>query len=189
MLQPLPATFPGSNMVPKICPPGISGRLSPSFLAAFTLITSGCFLRWLCFRALGKLFTFEVTIRSNHEIVDVGPYAVVRHPSYTGVYMLWIGTAVLIFSPEESPAIACGWAAASIFIRLAMVSWTFAAVFWWSSILKRVPFEEENLRIHFGQKWVEYTKRVPYRYLPGVVWINSPNAVRSHVFTYGVDTG
>lgn len=100
--------------------------------------------------------------------MDVGPYAVVRHPSYTGGYMIWIGTAFLVFSLEESPAIICGWAAASNFIMLTMILWTFIAVFWCFSLLKRVPLEEENLRVHFGQEWEEYTKRVPYRYLPGV---------------------
>lgn len=157
-------------MAPKICPPdAINGRLSPSFLAAFLFVALGCSLRWLCFRTLGKFFTFQVTIRPNHKIVDVGPYAIVRHPSYTGVYIIFLGTAFLVFSPQESPAVACGWATASVFVRLMMVLWTSLAVFWSFYILKRVPLEEQNLRIHFGQAWDEYTKRVPCRYFPGVI--------------------
>ena len=38
----------------------------------------------------------EVTVKQNHELVRSGPYALVRHPIYTGVLFALIGTALSV---------------------------------------------------------------------------------------------
>lgn len=141
--------------------------MSPLFWTVYLLVASGSILRLLCYRALGKFFTFEVTIRSNHKIIDSGLYGVVRHPSYTGAFSIWGGTALWVFS-SQNPAITCGWATSFPIVRLIMASWMFAAMFFCFTLVQRVFVEERNLQIHFGQTWDDYTKRVPYRYVPGV---------------------
>jgi protein-S-isoprenylcysteine O-methyltransferase Ste14 len=43
---------------------------------------------------LGALWSASITRKPEHRIVDTGPYALVRHPIYTGVLMATLGTAV-----------------------------------------------------------------------------------------------
>lgn len=40
-------------------------------------------IRIACYRELGRLFTYELTIREKHRLVTSGPYSIVRHPSYS----------------------------------------------------------------------------------------------------------
>ncbi|CAD6904461.1 unnamed protein product [Tilletia controversa] len=53
-------------------------------------------LRYWCFQELSHLFNFTLTVLEDHRIVSSGPYAVVRHPSYTGVFLLTSGLTVLM---------------------------------------------------------------------------------------------
>ena len=68
------------------------------------MIALGGYIRWACYRALGRLFTFEMSIRDNHELVTDGPYGWVRHPAYTGILLivagviLWHATEVCLNS-------------------------------------------------------------------------------------------
>lgn len=52
---------------------------------------SGAYLRVLCYKSLGSLFTFEMSIRDDHRLVKDGPYQVVRHPSYLGLLLTMVG--------------------------------------------------------------------------------------------------
>ena len=49
------------------------------------------YIRYSCYRTLGKLFTFEMNIRDGHRLITNGPHPVVRHPAYTGVILTMIG--------------------------------------------------------------------------------------------------
>ena len=44
---------------------------------------------------LGKLWSGWVTRKEGHHIVDTGPYAIVRHPIYTGLILSALATAAL----------------------------------------------------------------------------------------------
>ena len=72
------------------------------FLAAF-MITLGGYIRYSCFKALGRLFTFEMSIRDKHELITNGPYSIVRHPSYTGALLTLIGIIFWHSSPVRIP--------------------------------------------------------------------------------------
>ncbi|KAF9238462.1 hypothetical protein BU15DRAFT_62440 [Melanogaster broomeanus] len=54
--------------------------LNPAFLAGSILNIAGGLLRIHCYRVLGRMFTFELSIRKDHKLVTSGPYSVVRHP-------------------------------------------------------------------------------------------------------------
>lgn len=43
---------------------------------------------------LGRNWSGIITVKQNHELVRTGPYALARHPIYTGVTFALIGTAV-----------------------------------------------------------------------------------------------
>jgi protein-S-isoprenylcysteine O-methyltransferase Ste14 len=44
--------------------------------------------------ALGRNWSAEVTFKQDHELIESGPYALARHPIYTGLIVMALGTAV-----------------------------------------------------------------------------------------------
>ena len=69
----------------------ISIRPTSLFFVGAFVVALGGYIRYSCFRALGRLFTFEMSIRDEHKLITNGPYSVVRHPSYTGALLTVIG--------------------------------------------------------------------------------------------------
>ena len=55
--------------------------------AGVALFVIGLLLRWWAIITLGRFFTVDVTIEPDHELVERGPFRLVRHPSYTGVLL------------------------------------------------------------------------------------------------------
>ena len=53
-------------------------------------------LRWYSIYHLGRFFTVNVAIHSGHEIIDTGPYKRIRHPSYTGALLAFLGLALCL---------------------------------------------------------------------------------------------
>src|SRR5215467_12702020 len=43
---------------------------------------------------LGRFWSGTVTLKEGHELVRTGPYAVTRHPIYTGLLLALIGSAM-----------------------------------------------------------------------------------------------
>jgi protein-S-isoprenylcysteine O-methyltransferase Ste14 len=66
--------------------------------AAWTMVavaSAGFLFCWWARIHLGKLWSGRVTRKEGHHIVDTGPYALVRHPIYTGVLTAAIATAAV----------------------------------------------------------------------------------------------
>jgi protein-S-isoprenylcysteine O-methyltransferase Ste14 len=66
------------------------------FNVCVCLLLAGSILRRFCFRALGKYFTGVITVEANQPIIDCGPYRWVRHPSYTGGIIMFLGIGVAL---------------------------------------------------------------------------------------------
>ncbi|VDB85122.1 unnamed protein product [Peniophora sp. CBMAI 1063] len=66
-------------------------HISPLFCLGACLVYAAAWLRRTCFNMMGSQFTFQMSIKKQHRLVTSGPYAVVRHPSYTALLMLTIG--------------------------------------------------------------------------------------------------
>jgi len=49
---------------------------------------------WWARLHLGRLWSGTVTRKEGHHVVDTGPYAIVRHPIYTGILIAAFGTAI-----------------------------------------------------------------------------------------------
>lgn len=56
------------------------------------------FACWARF-ALGKLWSMQVERKGDHRLVDTGPYAIVRHPIYTGLIAAGLATAIIKATP------------------------------------------------------------------------------------------
>ena len=64
--------------------------------AGVGLFVAGLLLRWWAIITLGRFFTMDVTIEKDHELVERGPFHMVRHPSYTGVLLAFAGLALTL---------------------------------------------------------------------------------------------
>lgn len=82
--------------------------ITREFLAGTVLCVAGALIRLASYKEMGKLFTFHLTLRDSHKLVTSGPYAHVRHPSYTGFWVLLTGTSLMSFG-RGSVFRECGW--------------------------------------------------------------------------------
>ncbi len=62
--------------------------------ASVSLFVAGLLLRWWAIITLGRFFTVDVTIEQDHELVERGPFRMLRHPSYSGVLLAFVGFAL-----------------------------------------------------------------------------------------------
>lgn len=87
---------------------------------------------------LGSNWSGRVTIKENHELILRGPYALVRHPIYTGFLLGLLGTAI-------------AYGLARCFVGVAIVGFAF----WLKS-----QTEEQFMMQQFGAQYMEYRQRV-----------------------------
>jgi len=57
------------------------------------LVAVGVAVAWWARLHLGRLWSARVTRKTDHKVVDSGPYAIVRHPIYTGLLLSLLATA------------------------------------------------------------------------------------------------
>jgi protein-S-isoprenylcysteine O-methyltransferase Ste14 len=147
-------------------PPPPESALPAMFMLGCLVTAASGALRWACYKTLGSLFTFELTLREDHRLVTSGPYGFVRHPSYSGVVLGVLGTLLVHFGPGSWWARA-GWLATPGGLLYALCWCAVEAYVLWS-ILCRAPTEDAFLRKQFGAEWDAWAARVPYKVIPGV---------------------
>lgn len=62
----------------------------------YLLVTIGFTLRWIAVVSLGKSFTVKVIIHKNHKLKIDGVYQWIRHPSYTGLILYYLGSGLIM---------------------------------------------------------------------------------------------
>jgi protein-S-isoprenylcysteine O-methyltransferase Ste14 len=73
--------------------------LPPTLLrsvAGDTVCVLGLLLALWARVTLGRNWSGNVTFKEGHELIRTGPYAVVRHPIYMGVLLMFIGTMIVV---------------------------------------------------------------------------------------------
>ena len=60
-------------------------------MIGLVVFIGGIALRWSSIFYLGRFFTVDVAIAEKHELIETGPYRLIRHPSYTGALMAFLG--------------------------------------------------------------------------------------------------
>ena len=80
--------------------PWLSERFLPLSMAFYwiglVMLAAGLTLAVWARRHLGRNWSGIVTVKQDHELIRSGPYALVRHPIYTGLLLAILGTAVAI---------------------------------------------------------------------------------------------
>ena len=142
--------------------------ITPPFLIAWIVSLTGALIRRSCYKALGRMFTFEISLRDDHRLVTSGPYSFVRHPSYTSGTLALIG-ALLCETTPGSWAIECSCLFPPLLEGpLVFLSYIITAVIGFLVIAPRLDKEDIMLRKRFGLQWDEWAAEVPYRLIPGV---------------------
>lgn len=141
-------------------------HLRPLSAFGIFLSTFGGIMRLECYRRLGKQFTFELSIREGHKLITDGPYAVVRHPSYTFGSMTIVGGLCYHGARgswlRESNILDFQIARILIGVLAVLLLWPIVIVH------SRIPTEDAELRRVFGDKWDKWAKEVPYTFIPGL---------------------
>jgi len=114
--------------------------------AGVLLFVAGLILRWWAIITLGRFFAVDVTIEKDHELVERGPFYIVRHPSYAGVLMAFVGFALSL----------CNWAA--LLVILVPIG---------AAFVHRMNVEEDALSHALGARYADYMKRTK-RLVPGI---------------------
>ncbi|KAH7925617.1 hypothetical protein BV22DRAFT_1033772 [Leucogyrophana mollusca] len=143
-----------------------NSSITPAFLFGSALIISGGILRWSCYRTMGRLFTFEMSLRPGHRLVQSGPYSVVRHPSYLGSVMYMVG--VFIVHGARGSWLRQSGVLQSTAVKGLIGAWVLNVLNLGVSLVKRAPVEDALMKKEFGGEWNEYASRVRYRLIPGI---------------------
>ena len=137
--------------------------MTPMSMLGYMLMIVGGLGRIWCYRTLGPFFTYELTIRASHQLIKTGPYAYVRHPSYTFASLLTIGMFLVHqrlanFFPD-SP-----W----IQFQLGPVGFLTCCGILIAVLSTRVHREEIELETKFGEEWINYASKTK-RFIPGLI--------------------
>ena len=130
------ANFPGTTLAR-------GQRLQ--FWVGIVVMLAGLAFRWYAIKSLGRFFTRTVATRAGQFVVDTGPYRLIRHPSYTGGLLMFLGMGIAMTN----------WAALMAIMAGAGIGYAY-----------RVKVEERALCEDLGQPYRDYMLRtrrfVPY---------------------------
>lgn len=68
----------------------------PVFVLGLTLMATGIVIRQWAIFVLGRFFTVDVRVHAQQTVVDRGPYRWVRHPSYSGMIVFFVGLGLAV---------------------------------------------------------------------------------------------
>jgi protein-S-isoprenylcysteine O-methyltransferase len=129
-----------------LCPKAALPHPRGFYLAGLVLFVCGIALRWYSIWYLGRYFTVDVSIAAEQRVIDTGPYRLIRHPSYTGALLAFVGFGCCLGN----------------WMSLVLLLPVLAAFLW------RIHVEENALREGLGENYRTYmqqTKRlVPFIY-------------------------
>ncbi len=140
------ASVASGLLVARYCPGATIPQRDFCIAVGVALFVIGLGLRWWAIVVLGRFFTVDVQIAKDHQLVDTGPFRWMRHPSYTGVLLAFMGFALSL----------ANWAAfAAITVPIFV------------AFIRRMNVEEQALSGALGNHYLDYMRRTK-RLLPGV---------------------
>lgn len=115
------------------------------FGLGIALILVGTLLRGYAIRVLGRYFVITVAVTTDQQVVESGPYRLIRHPSYSGALLALLGVALALTN----------WASVAAIILCNAIGFSY-----------RVMVEERALVRALGQPYIAYMRRtrrlIPY---------------------------
>lgn len=117
------------------------------FWFGIALMLTGFAFRHYAIHVLGKFFTHTVATRPGQYVVDTGPYRLIRHPSYSGSLLTFVGLGLAMGN----------WVSLALLLLGAGIGYAY-----------RVYIEEQALCADLGDTYREYMRRTR-RFIP-FVW-------------------
>lgn len=108
------------------------------FVAGAALTLAGLLFTVWARIHIGRNWSGVVTVKENHELVTSGPYAIVRHPIYSGLLLGFAGSALALGEVRG-------------LVAVALALWSFQ---------RRIGTEERWMREQFGAAYQAYGERV-----------------------------
>ena len=127
---------------PRLGGPVLGARFMPwapwQFWAGVAVTAGGLAFAVWARRHIGRNWSAIVTLKQGHELVTSGPYALVRHPIYTGLLFGFLGSAI------------------------ALGQWRglLAEAILYLALLRKYRLEERWMRERFGAAYDDYCRRV-----------------------------
>lgn len=115
-------------------------------IVGLALTFGGILFRYWSIRTLGKFFTSVVKVQTGQRVIQHGPYRFLRHPSYTGSFVMALGISVLFRS----------------YVGLA-----FVLIGFFGAYIYRITAEEKTMLAEFGDEYAAFQKRT-WRMLPPI---------------------
>ena len=114
------------------------------FAVGIAVLLSGVWLRRHCFRTLGRYFTANVRVVAGQTVIEDGAYRWIRHPSYTGGMLMYLGTGLAMTN----------WLSALVLLVVGAIGYFY-----------RVRVEEQALQTNLGEPYRDYMRRTK-RFVP-----------------------
>ncbi|MDE2090627.1 MAG: isoprenylcysteine carboxylmethyltransferase family protein [Gammaproteobacteria bacterium] len=118
----------------------------PIQIMGFIIMGIGIFIRTLAIIQLGRFHTPKVAVLADHRVVSIGLYRYVRHPSYLGALIAYLGWSLALDN----------WLSLMIIMTLTTVAY-----------LYRIHEEEAALCDALGDAYANYQHRTK-RLIPGI---------------------
>lgn len=118
----------------------------PLFVVGVLLMAAGIVLRQWSVALLGRYFTTDVRLHEGQTVVDTGPYRWLRHPSYTGMLLTFLGIGLALGN----------WASVLALVVLPTIG-----------LVVRIRFEERVLLEGLGEPYRRFAESRA-RLIPGV---------------------
>ena len=116
----------------------LPGPRAAWMMAGAVLAVAGILYRQYAVRWLGAFFRTQVTLLDDHRLITDGPYARLRHPTYSGALLTCAGIGLVAGSGVALAAM----------VGLPLIAFAY-----------RIRVEERALGEHFGADWNEYRER------------------------------
>jgi protein-S-isoprenylcysteine O-methyltransferase Ste14 len=126
---------------PKFSPPmndALTTRTDLTMAIGAAICVFGLFITIWARRTLAGNWSNDVTFKQNHELIKTGPYRFVRHPIYTGLLLMCLGTAV----------------------EIGRVRFWLALPLWFIGFWIKLKQEEKLMLRHFPDEYPVYRKQV-----------------------------
>jgi len=117
-----------------------------TFEVGLLVAWAGIVFRLVSIHILGRYFRYVVHVQQAHQVVQSGPYRVIRHPAYAGLLVAMIGFGLTHHNL----------ASFAVLVGCSLVG-----------VLYRIRVEERVLHAELGSAYADYTNRTA-RLIPGV---------------------
>ncbi|WP_245633001.1 methyltransferase family protein [Luteipulveratus mongoliensis] len=126
--------------------PSLPGGARWPLITGLVIFAVAVAYRIWAIRTLGRFFVFNVDVQADQQVVDTGPYALTRHPSYLGLIGALLGLGLAL---DNWPSLVLAFVPPAV------------------GFVHRIHVEEGVLATELGQPYRDYMARTK-RLIPGV---------------------